>query len=269
MTKNRTTSFFALSLAALAALGCNRDAWRELFDDNSEVETLEQSIEGSLEESLSGTATDAESDLSTADEAAESARENAGYHFTPAGCIKSTRTDNEVVHEITNCTGPRGQVINGTVLSTWRRSDNGFGVTHDAEELEIGQSSLSHLSDIEYERVDGVVVRTRSSTTTGTTESGEEVDHVAEFEVVYDPQTGCYKRNGSANTQVGAREWRREVEGWEACGERNSCPFTGTISMEGPRGDGLIDITAPGTFDLTFNDRTHADRTMRWCTVEE
>jgi hypothetical protein len=65
---------------------------------------------------------------------------------------------------------------------------------------------VNHLSDIEYQRSEGTIVRTRSSTTTGETESGESLVHEANFVVSYDIGTGCYDRSGSASTQIGERE---------------------------------------------------------------
>ena len=67
---------------------------------------------------------------------------------------------------------------------------------------------------------------------------------------------------------IGEHQWTRRVEGWTACGDRFTCPSAGTITMSGPRGDGSIEITSSGFYDLTIGDVTDAHRQMLWCDAE-
>src|SRR5690349_18443562 len=98
-TEWTTTTVTLIALASVVACGAPEAdtdaAGGELVSDNSEIATLEQELEGSLEEPLSEVSTGAdEMATATPDDAAETARANAGHWFRPAGCIQSVRDGN-------------------------------------------------------------------------------------------------------------------------------------------------------------------------------
>ncbi|HEY6723026.1 MAG TPA: hypothetical protein VI197_03315 [Polyangiaceae bacterium] len=47
-----------------------------------------------------------------------------------------------------------------------------------------------------------------------------------------------------------------------------TCPSAGSITMSGPHGNGSIEITSSGFYDLTIGDRTGTHRAMSWCVPE-
>lgn len=270
-TELTTTAFTLFSLATFVACGAPEDdiGARALLEDNAEIASLEQELEGSLEEPLADVGTSAgEMDASTSDEAAERARENAGRWFRPAGCIQSVRDGNVVTHTFDECIGPWERLLNGVVTSTWTLAEGVVSVRHETGDFSINRSRVDHVTNVEYRFEDGRIMRDRTSSTLGETGAGKPIEHSANFSIVYDVSSGCYTRDGQAEVSIGNHEWTRIVEGWAACGDRFSCPSAGTITMSGPRGDGSIEITSSGYYDLTLGDRTDAHREMLWCDAE-
>jgi hypothetical protein len=262
-----------LLLLALAAAGCAQEPDDDpnataaaLVSDNYEIESLEGDLEGSLEVALSGAVSeDSEVTADTESDAAEAARANAGVHLQPAGCVTSTREGNVVTHVLERCTGPRGRSLDGTVVSTWSRTERGVDVVHQARGFSVAGATVDHDTHISYEHADGVTSRHRTSSTVGVTARGRAIDHAAEFTNVFDPASSCFERNGSSQTTIGDRTWSREVVGLRRCGGRFECPSSGTIRFSGPRGEGSIEISGAGLYDLTVNGRTDSDRQMLWC----
>lgn len=270
-TELTTTTITLLALASFVACGAPEDDTDTgaLVGDNAEIATLEQELEGSLEAPLSDVSTDAgEMAATTPDDAAETARANAGHWFRPAGCIQSVRDRNVVTHTFDDCIGPRQRSLTGVVTSTWTLADGVVSVMHEAKGFSIDRARVDHVTNVDYRFEDGMILRDRTSSTQGETGSGKAIDHSGNFSIAYDVKSGCYTRNGQAQVSIGTHEWTREVEGWEACGDLFACPSAGTITMSGPRGDGSIEITSSGFYDLTIGDRTDTNRAMLWCVAE-
>ena len=275
-TEFTTTTLTLLALASLVACrapadddadtGTNAGA---LVSDNAEIATLEQELEGSLEDPLSEVGTGAgEMEATTPDDAAETARANAGRWFRPAGCIQSVRDGNVVTHTFDDCIGPRERSLSGVVTSTWTLAEGSVSVLHEATDFSIDGAHVDHTTNVEYRLKDGVILRDRTSSTVGETASGKAIDHSGSFGIAYDVSSGCYTRDGQARVSIGDHEWTRTVEGWQACGDLFTCPSAGSITMSGPRGSGSIEITSSGFYDLTIGERTDTDRSMLWCTAE-
>lgn len=270
-TELTSTSFILLTLASFAACSAPESDMKTaaLVADNAEIATLEQDLEGSLEEPLSGASTsDVDTEAGSAEEAAELARENSAAWFRPAGCLQSVRDANVVTHTFDDCVGPRGRSLNGVVTSTWTLAEGTVSVLHETEGFRINRARVDHSTTVEYRFDDGRILRDRTSSTVGETGAGKPIDHSASFSIVYDVSSGCYTREGLARVSIGDHEWTRTVEGWMACGDRFTCPSAGTITMSGPRGEGSIEITSSGYYDLTIGDRTDTDRAMLWCVPE-
>jgi len=271
-TEWTTTTVTLLALASFVACGApaaDTDAvGGELVSDNSEIATLEQELEGSLEEPLSDVSTGADEATATPDDAAETARANAGHWFRPAGCIQSVRDGNVVTHSFDDCVGPRQRSLSGVVTSTWTLADGVLSVLHEAEDFSIDGARVDHVTNVEYRFEGGSILRDRTSSTVGETASGKAIDHSGSFAIAYDVSSGCYTRDGQARVSIGAHEWTRSVEGWVACGDLFTCPSAGSISMSGPRGSGSIEITSSGYYDLSIGDRTDTHRAMLWCVAE-
>lgn len=259
----------------LLHLGCANERGDEkgsmtaaLVSDNNEIESLEGDLEGSLELALSGAASeDAELAATDASQAAETARTNVGLYLQPAGCVTSTREGSVVMHVLEACTGPRGRSLDGTIVSTWSRSDSGLSVVHEARGFSIEGALVDHDASIAYERLDGAYRRHRTSSTVGTTARGHVIDHSAEFATVYDATTACFERNGSSRTAIEERRWNREVTGLRRCGGRFDCPSSGSITFSGPNAEGSIEVTGAGVYDVTVNGRTDTNRRMLWCSA--
>lgn len=265
------TTVSLLALGSLVACGAREDHTDAdaLVSDNAEIATLEQELEGSLEEPLSDVSTSAgEMEAATPDEAAEAARENAGHWFRPAGCIRSVRDGNVVTHTFDDCIGQRQRSLSGIVTSTWTLAEGVVSVLHEAEDFSINRARVDHVTNVEYRFEDGLILRERTSSTVGETASGKPIDHSGSFGIAYDVSSGCYTRDGEARVSIGAHEWTRKVEGWLACGDLFTCPSAGRITMSGPGGNGSIEITSSGFYDLTIGDRTDTHRAMLWCVVE-
>jgi len=273
MRTDWTTTPVTLLALAFVACGAPEDSTdtgaAALVSDNAEIASLEQELEGSLEEPLSDVSTSAgEMDATTADDAAETARANAGHWFRPAGCIQSVRDGNVVTHTFDDCVGPRQHSLSGVVTSTWTLADGVVSVLHEANDFSIDRAHVDHVTTVEYRIEDGLILRDRTSSTVGETASGKAIDHSGSFGIAYDVSSGCYTRDGQASVSIGDHAWTRSVEGWVACGDLFTCPSAGSITMSGPHGSGSIEITSSGYYDLTIGDRTDTHRAMLWCVPE-
>lgn len=274
-TEWTTTTVTLLALTSFVACGAREDdtdtdaSALALVSDNAEIASLEQELEGSLEEPLSDVRTSAgDMGATTPDDAAETARANAGHWFRPAGCIQSVREGNVVTHSFDDCVGQGQRQLSGVVTSTWTLAEGVVGVLHEAKDFSVDRARVDHVTNIEYRVEDGLILRDRTSSTVGETASGKAIDHSASFGIVYDVSSGCHTRDGQAQVSIGAHEWTRSVEGWVACGDLFTCPSAGSITMTGPLGDGSIEITSSGVYDLTIGNYTDTDRSMSWCVVE-
>lgn len=234
-----------------------------IVEDNAEIADLEQDLEGAVEVPLSGGG-----EASSAGDAAQENVEKAATQYRPRGCLTSVLEGAVATHTFDGCTGPRGRVLSGTVVSTWSASAGVLTVSHEAEGLHVDGAAIDYSTTVDYTREGDQVLRNRTSSIVGETKSGRRILHDASFSIVFDTATGCFEREGAASTTIGGNDWNRSVEGWKTCGDVFTCPSAGTIRMSGPRGEGTIEITSSGVYDLTIGQWTDTDRTMAWCTPE-
>src|SRR6187399_2988397 len=197
----RTEWTTLLALASFVGCGAPEETTdtgaSAMVSDNAEIATLEQALEGSLEEPLSEVSSSSgEMAATTPDDAAETARENAGHWFRPAGCIQSVRDGNVVTHTFDDCIGPRQRSLNGVVTSTWTLAHGVVSVIHEAQDFSIDRARVDHVTTVEYHFEDGLILRDRTSSTVGETASGKTIDHSGSFGIAYDVSSGCYTRDG-------------------------------------------------------------------------
>ena len=273
----RTLVLTSLVASTALLLGCSGEVSMEepsidastaaLVADNDAAASLEQELEASVEVPLSGAdSQDAPIDLSSGATAADNAIGNAGLYFQPEGCLTSVRDENVITHTFTDCTGPRGRTLTGTVVSTWSSADMAVSVEHVAEGFQIGGSTVDHAVTITYQSDGGVYSWTRTGSSSGTTADDRAIVHSADYSSVLDLETGCITRSGQSETSIGEREFSREISGYERCGVGAlGCPRAGTFTLDRQRLHVELEFTGGGRYDLLVNERSFEDRPLLWC----
>jgi hypothetical protein len=231
----------------------------QLVSDDQESASSDDDLEDVLDQPLSGSdpaEPGAPSEALQAQAASEplvDIKLRARRHFQPEGCLTTTIEGLVATHVFNNCTGPRGlRTFNGTVVSTWSLEVGKASVIHRATDFKINGATISGSRAVSYTKAGRVFTKTRVGDWSGTTASGKEIKHQADFISVYDANTGCVLRNGSASSSVGARSFSRKVEGLEVCGlVRGRCPKAGKVTLT--RGDKSLTIEFSGGRDVDIS----------------
>jgi hypothetical protein len=181
-------------------------------------------------------------------------KSNPGKFFQPAGCVVSTRLERgKWSHVLSGCTGPRGRfTFNGTVNSTWTLEKGGaLDVVHDASDLIVGGKKatalISGARTVAYSRLDATLLKKRAGNWTGLVAKSSDLSkllpfaHQADFTTTWNSGSKLYTRNGSAQSMIGDRTFKRIVTGYEAVGGPRACPNVGQVVLE--LADGTREIT--------------------------
>lgn len=261
---------WGLLLPLLLASGCGRrhdegdvrSAEDSLIDDGIEIEQQDDDLEAGIEEPLSGAlpVDPALGPDSTALEATlmTKVRSNPGLFFQPAGCITTTVVGNVATHVFDNCAGPYGlRTFTGTVTSTWSSETTGLLVKHQSTGFRINGSSLSGWITVTYSRNDGVIVKSRHASWTGTTAAGVAFGRMFDDEGSYDIAARCIARSGMSTASLGQRLLATSITSFKRCGVGAlGCPQGGFITLWRPSapdvgllfafpGGGKVEITGP------------------------
>lgn len=268
------SAVLSLSLSALLAVACSAQTSTDatgssedlLVADNQDAEAQDTSGESSLDEGLSGaepTDPGAEADPSSDDASlAVKIKTNAGRFFQPAGCLATTELSKGVFqHVFTNCTGPHGRLLNGTVTATWTRPEAAsLQVVRVAKAFSIDGATVDRTVTVVYSKDGTSLLKQRTVAMSGTNAAGKAFTRDASWKVSYDPSTKCIERSGSASSTVGQREFSSTVSNYKRCGVGDlGCPESGTITLSRKKGIGgaasdisiSIDFSGGKTFTIT------------------
>ncbi len=269
----------SIALFGLITLGCAaRNSAAEdgelgiseslLVADDQEADETDQDVESGIDEPLGGGTTadpGTPADGATDADLLAKVKANAGTLFQPKGCITTTIAGNVATHVFQNCTGPEGmKTFNGTIVSTWTRSDGKVTVTHEAADFQINNSTISGKRVVVYTKSGSLITKTRTGEWSGTTAKGKPISHAASFVTTYDAATKCITRDGSATTSVGRRELERSVAGYKRCGiGRLGCPQSGEIVLKRTKGDTSATLTLEFSGGVDYRVTLPSGRSFR------
>lgn len=260
MNKMNLALVSSMVVLGAVAMGCSSSAEGDgdegnlasneslLVADNDDVEAQDEEMETGVEEPLSGAATtdpgtpaDGASDTALMDKV----RTNPGRFFQPAGCITTTIAGNVATHVFKDCTGPAGlRTFNGTIVSTWTRTDSSITVVHAGTDFKINGATISGTRTVVYTKSGTTISRHRTGAWAGTTKNGKVFKHDANFTATWDPSTKCVTRDGTASTTVANREFSRSVTGYKRCGVGTlGCPDAGTFVLSRTKGENTASVT--------------------------
>jgi hypothetical protein len=173
--------------------------------------------------------------------------------FWPAGCATRAKdaTNPLVVHVTLNdCTGPFGLVhVSGQLTATFSQGPSGLHVDVASTDLtangrpvtESGSGDISVSGTTRTTKWQGAWTRVNAA--------GETVSHTTDATIVYDASAGCRTTDGTAQTNVGAREIDSTINGYKICTNASGtegCP-SGEIIHTSKRTGASIKIEFDGS----------------------
>jgi hypothetical protein len=226
---SRSALAFSLVLAG-AAVGCGN-----LGAESTDAATLELASDGNEAVMASDQATidmtDATFDAGSAADAASAADALVTAAGDPIGGKCRTRAKDPsdpstVIITLTHCTGRFGNKdVSGTEIVHFTMGAD--GVIHadfHSENLTVNGKPASHTATADI-TVSGT---TRTIAWQGawerTNDKGLTVTHTSDLTIVVDTATRCRTRNGTAVTQVGAREITTEITDLQVCRDESGTP---------------------------------------------
>lgn len=219
-----------------------------LVEDGTEADDADESMESGVEEPLSGAdPTDPGTPADAADDATllGKIKTNPGKFFQPAGCITTTLVANVATHVFKDCSGPYGLVnFNGTVTSTYVRTDGTLTITHEANGFKTNGAAITGKRIVAYSKSGSVVSKHRTGSWSGTTKNGKAFTHETDFTMTWDGAAKCITRDGTAQTTIATRTVSHSIEGFKRCGIGNlGCPESGKITLARTRGDRTASVS--------------------------
>lgn len=257
---SRSALAFSLVLAG-AAVGC-----ANLGEESTDAATLELASDGNEAVTASDQATidmtDATFDVSGAADATlvADALVKAAGDSVVASCRTRAKDPNDpstVIITLTHCTGRFGnRDVSGTVIVHFTMATG--GVIHadfHSENLTANGKPASHTATADI-TVSGT---TRTIAWQGAWErindKGLTVTHTSDLTIVVDTATRCRTRNGTAVTNVGAREITTEITDLQVCRDESGTPGC-------PTGEVVHTNTANGkTLSVQFDGSNQAEVT--------
>jgi hypothetical protein len=212
-------------------------AERALLIDGLESVDAEGNIVDQVEVTLSGTVDPALS----ADAAAADSALAAEARLTPSTCIDSTVQGNVVTHVLVGCTGPRGRMLSGTVVSTWTADGACLHVEHATTDFTIAGRAATGTLGVTICRSGSTETRTRALAFTATTRRDEPLSLTASWDVSLDTVTGCATQSGTVTGQIGDRAIDRDDTGFLWCATPTKpAPLAEAESLDGLRGGTML-----------------------------
>jgi hypothetical protein len=224
---------FALSLAALAVVGCASQpdaATEQLATDGAAVVAADDDATLGLTASVFEAVPSA--DLTVAPLAVASAAPDAG----DAGCRTRALDPSDpttVIVTLHDCTGLFGRrVVSGTgILHFSLGSAGALHMDMHSENLTVDGRPASHTASADITFAAGARTVAWLGAWQGTTAAGEAAAHTSDLTIQVDAATHCRTRSGTAQTTIGTRAVESSIDAVKVCraaGGEEGCP-TGAV----------------------------------------
>jgi hypothetical protein len=250
----RVVALFGICVAACGGdEGLGSDE-RQLIRDGLDSIDVDSNIVDNVEVTLSGDVDPAMS----ADAAAAGSALAAKTTLTPSTCIDSTVQGHVVTHVLADCTGPRGRVLAGTIVSTWTSVGACLRVEHVTTDFTVAGRAVTGSLGVSICRAGTTETRTRDLTFAATTSRDAPISLTGIWDLSLDTTTGCASQSGTVTGQIGARAIDRTDTELAWCAtQAKRLPLSDTETL-----DGLIGGTLALGTDL--NDDTQVRLTVEF-----
>jgi hypothetical protein len=230
-----------------------RDGLDSLEVDNNLVDDVEVTLSGTVDPSL------------PADVAAADSALTAEATLAPSTCIDSTVQGNIVTHTLVGCTGPRGRMMSGTIVSTWTRDGDCLRVEHVTTDFTIAGRAATGSLGVTICLSGTTETRTRELTFTATTRRDEPISLTGSWDLSLDTLTSCATQSGIVTGQLGGRAIdRTDTELLWCATQAKRAPLAETAGLGDLRGGAMALGTSPDLLTVEFL----GDRKIRITDVE-
>jgi len=169
------------------------DVLESVDADGTIVDQVEVTLSGTVDPALSPDAAAADSALA------------AEARLTPSTCIDSMVQGNVVTHMLAGCTGPRGRMLAGTIVSTWTQDGACLRVEHTTTSFTIGVRPATGSLGVTICRSESTETRTRNLSFEASTRNDEPISLTGTWDVSVDRASNCATQSGALAGQIGDR----------------------------------------------------------------